>query len=59
MMDEDTPCLLVCSPALADELGVCETSAVICGLLSKDEAYIVSVDEFFQWLREEERAFKS
>lgn len=59
MIEEDTPCLLVCSPALADELGLCETASVVCGLLPKDEAYIVSVDDFFRWLREEERAFKS
>lgn len=59
MIEEDTPCLLVCSPALADELGLPDTSAVICGLLTKDEAYIVTIDDFFQWLRDEERAFRA
>lgn len=59
MFDESKPCLLVCSPALADELGLPDTSAVISGLLTKDEAYIVTIDDFFQWLREEERAFKA
>ena len=52
MKNGDEICVVFCHPETAMELGLTDDVAVQTGLLSKDKAYIVSREEFIEWLEE-------